>query len=268
MKRIHFSVVACCMFVFFAGPAAFASMTHRYSFNDGTADDSVGHANGKLMNGATVVGGKLVFDRKTNDGINTDPATGQYLSLPTNILKTRAFTLEVWVTWSGGANWQRILDFGSQGPGADGAAGSQFIILTPGNNNGFLLGQVSIRSRGLASDYVFEKRTLSRHFEHQVVFTHDPDANVEALYVDGRIVGVADAHADPSKARYENFWIGRSQFDHDPFFAGSIDELRTYDTALSAAQVAADFAAGPDKLPAAEESNLMVWILFFLRLLF
>jgi hypothetical protein len=34
-----------------------------------------------------------------------------------------------------------------------------------------------------------------------------------------------------------NNWLGRSQFAVDPFFAGSLDELRLYDRALSAAEI-------------------------------
>jgi hypothetical protein len=87
-----------------------ASLTHKYNFNDGTANDYVGGANGVLMNGATVSGGKLVL---ANNGTNANPATGQYVSLPANILKTLNFTVECWFTWNGGKPWQRILDLGN-----------------------------------------------------------------------------------------------------------------------------------------------------------
>src|SRR5277367_3795815 len=76
---------------------SFAGLTHRYSFNDGTANDSVGGANGTLMNGATVSGGQLQFNPAVNNGSN-DPAMGQYVSLPSNILDTKSFTLEAWAT--------------------------------------------------------------------------------------------------------------------------------------------------------------------------
>jgi hypothetical protein len=87
--------------------SAQADITHRYSFNDGTANDSIGTANGTLVNGATASGGKLVL---ANNGVNNNPATGQYVSLPSNILNTRDFTVESWFTWNGGNPWQRILD--------------------------------------------------------------------------------------------------------------------------------------------------------------
>ena len=45
-----------------------------------------------------------------------------------------------------------------------------------------------------------------------------------------------------------NDWLGRSQFE-DPFFNGSLDEFRIWNGALTAAQVAQNYAAGPNVLP-------------------
>ncbi len=101
--------------------------------------------------------------------------------------------------------------------------------------------------------------------EHQLVFTHDPDANTEALYLDGTEIGVASARGDPSTATYSNFWIGRSQFSADPFFNGTIDELRTYDSALTPSAVSSDFAAGPNVVP--EPSVLGLACMAFVGLL-
>jgi hypothetical protein len=53
------------------------------------------------------------------------------------------------------------------------------------------------------------------------------------------------------KVRPVQNWIGRSSFDHDPGLTATIDELRVYDNALTADDVAAAQKAGPDNLPAA-----------------
>jgi hypothetical protein len=45
-----------------------------------------------------------------------------------------------------------------------------------------------------------------------------------------------------------NVWLGRSQFN-DPFFNGKYNEFRLWKGAMTPAQVAASFAAGPDTLP-------------------
>ena len=232
-----------------------AAITHRYSFNDGTANDSVGAADGVLVNGAAVSGGQLVFDPAVNDGTNSDPTTGQYLRLPSNILHTRAFSLEAWFTLRGGNSWQRIVDLGNSipntAPPPQGNIGHGFLILTPLNSQRNVLGQISINSWGnpADTDLVASSAPISLNTEHQIVYTHDPDAHVEQLYVDGALVGQSQARVDPSTADYTNFWIGRSQFSQDPFLDGSVDELRTYDNALTFAQVTQDARLGPNVVP-------------------
>jgi hypothetical protein len=233
-----------------------AALTHRYSFNDGTANDSVGGANGSAVNGPNFVNGQVVFDPAVNDGTNTSIATGQYVDLPNGLAKTRALSLEVWFTYRGGANWQRILDFGNSTVGeippsdktSTGYFGRGYMILVPQNTQGYLLGQISIASQGSSSDtdYTAPSRSVSTGVEHHLVFTHNPDAPIQALYLDGLLVGAQLARVDPSQAEYTNFWLGRSNFQKDPFFNGSINEFRIYDNALSTADVAASFAAGPD----------------------
>src|SRR6476646_10448658 len=70
--------------------SALGTLTHRYSFNDGTANDSVGAANGVLGNSATVSGGQLNL---VNSGTSNVVTTGQYLDLPNNIAKTVNLTV-------------------------------------------------------------------------------------------------------------------------------------------------------------------------------
>jgi hypothetical protein len=43
-----------------------------------------------------------------------------------------------------------------------------------------------------------------------------------------------------------NNWLGRSQWSSDEEFAGSYDDFRIYNVALSAESIAALYAAGPD----------------------
>jgi hypothetical protein len=235
-----------------------AGLIHRYSFDDGTANDAVGSANGILVNGATVTGGQLTFSPTVNDGVNKNPATGQYVDLPANIAHTRAMTLETWFTFRGGNNWQRILDFGNSSAGrllptdrtTTGYSGTAYTILTPVNGRGQILGQISINSAGHTGDtnFVAPGLAVSQNVEHQLVFTHNPDTQVEALYLDGVLRGQVTATVDPSTTKYLNWFLGRSNFAGDPFFNGTIDEFRVYDTALSSTQSMADFQAGPSVL--------------------
>jgi Concanavalin A-like lectin/glucanases superfamily len=235
--------------------SAQADVTHRYSFNGGNANDSIGNANGALMNGATASGGNLVL---ANNGVNNNPATGQYVSLPSNILQTRNFTVESWFSWNGGNPWQRILDLGN----SVGGNGLGFIILTM-NGGRAPLGQISINSWGnpADTDYVYGNTAFPIGGEHDLAYVFSGATSQEQLYLDGTLIASGGTHVDPSTANYSNFYIGRSQFLVDPFYAGSIDELRTYNTALTGSQISADWAAGPNVLLIPEPASCSILLL-------
>ncbi len=222
------------------------NLTHRYSFNDGTASDSAGSFNGTLVNGAMVSGGNLVL---ANDGISTESATGQYVSLPGNILRTSNFTLETWFTFNGGNPWQRLIDLGNSIPDETrGTVGDGFIIITlNGLNNP--LGQTSINSWGnpTATDFVYGTNSMPIGGEHVLTYIHSTDTQIEELYLDGVMIGsMAATNANPADAVYTNFYLGRSQFAQDPYYNGSFDEIRTYDGAMTSAQVLESYTTGPD----------------------
>jgi hypothetical protein len=237
-----------------------AALTHRYSFNDGTANDSVGTANGVLVNGATVQNGSLVFSPAVNTGFNTSPATGQYADLPNNIAKSRAFTIEAWTTWRGGAAWQRIADFGNNNFNFEiqpsdktttGYFGFGFILLTTSNNNGHPIAQLSVNSSGGSNDtdLVGAIVPFPQNTEVHVVYSHDPDTGVDALYANGVLLGQTVAQYDHSGMNYLNYWIGRSNFAADPFYNGTFNEYRIYDNGLTGAQVLESFNRGPNVVP-------------------
>ena len=235
------------------GLAGKADITHRYSFNDGTANDSIGNAHGVLVNGASVIGGKLVL---ANDGVQTNASVGQYVSLPVNILHTRNFTLETWFTYGGGNAWQRIIDLGNSVPDPTyGMIGQGFIILC--SNGGGILGQFSLNSWGrYPTDLVFGYFGLPVGGEHFLAYIHNLDTQQEQLYLDGQFAGGGVASIDPTTASFTNFWLGRSQFSLDPFYNGSLDELRTYDRALTGAEILAAYNAGPEVLVAPQPATL------------
>ena len=245
--------------------SARGALTHRYSFNDGTARDSVGTAHGVLVNGATVANGQLVFDPAVNTGFNSNPATGQYVDLPNNIASTRALTLEAWTTYRGGGNWQRIADFGNNTSGIEivptnkttiGYEGNGYIILSPSNRFLDPIAQIDV-TNPFASDFVGAVATpFPQNGEHHIVFSHDPNTGVDAMWLDGVLLNQSTAEVDPSRMNYVNTWLGRSNFQQDPFYNGTINEFRIYNTGLTAAQVRANFAAGPDVIP--EPSGLAI----------
>jgi hypothetical protein len=113
-----------------------AALAHRYAFN-GTGiavvdSAAVGNADGEIANTTLSGQGSLVLEGGMSD---------QYVALPNRILSSRpadapetgSVTLEAWLRWAGGGNWQRIFDFGdNDGPqeGSQGA-GVSYLFLTP-----------------------------------------------------------------------------------------------------------------------------------------
>ncbi len=233
---------------------AHGELIHRYSFNDGTARDSVGGAHGTPVNGPIFRDGEVVFDPQVNNGTNSDPATGQYIDLPNGIAEHRHLTVEVWTTFRGGNPWQRIVDFGNCTAGellptdktTRDYQGHGFLILTH-NFGGGLLGQISIDSWGdpVDTDFSFGPG-LSHNQEHHVVFVHDPDAGQQRLYLDGVLVGGDQATVDPSTSAWKNYFLGRSNFSDNPFYNGALNEVRLYDHGLSESGVIRNYLLGPD----------------------
>src|SRR5215216_6251071 len=103
------------------------SLLHRYSFDgDGSlVPDSRGAADGQAVGVVLPGTGQLPL---------AGERSGQFVDLPNNIVRGLGdATFEVWLTWDGGAAWQRIFDFGNgdEGEGTQGANGTTYLFLTP-----------------------------------------------------------------------------------------------------------------------------------------
>ncbi|MCL4177901.1 MAG: hypothetical protein KJ072_09165 [Verrucomicrobia bacterium] len=75
----------------------------------------------------------------------------------------------------------------------------------------------------------------------------DPPSGWLALYVDGLLLASNPNLTIPLSAVATNYcWLGRSLYANDPYYVGGIDDFRLHNTALSSAEIAAAFQAGPD----------------------
>jgi hypothetical protein len=245
-----------------AGPATDANPMptpiHRWSFNDGTANDSIGTAHGSLLNGASVSGGQLVLD-----GINDYVRTSAINSTVT------PKTLMAWVTLSnlsqrsgsaltlenptGGDVFDGIV-FGEQTAG-QWMNGSNGFTRTPAGNGGAL--ESSLNEIMMAIVYDGDRISLYRNGTLYATYT-DPDSPV--TYVGG----IADVllglrHEDASGA-------AGTALGNDPFLAGMINEARLYDAALTADEIALLFSLGPNALVVPEPSSVGIWSLVLMIL--
>ncbi len=214
------------------------ALKHRYSFADAadslTVKDSVGTADGTLVGTGGFDGsGKLWLN-----GADT------YVQLPQGIISVLSnCTIEAWVTPTNSQNWQRVFDFGiDNGVGA----GSNYMFLAAAPNLRFAVKP----SDGGEAPVLDGQSPLFPGEESCVAVSYNVSAGVATLYLNGARV-TSGAILTPLNAIYDiNNYLGRSQYLSDPLFAGSYDEFRIYEGALSARDVAADFAAGPNALPA------------------
>src|SRR3954469_4101826 len=216
---------------------ALLSLTHLYTFNDGSANDWVGNSHGTLLNGATVVNGQLALSNAAV--MSGQSSTIQYAKLPANVVSSVDATVEVWLTASSSASWARVFDIGNQ----SGTSGDSYLFFTPhsgGNDSRGVLrpsgGTERVASGALTDDGV----------QHMAAVVVDSSAGVLRLYLDGITSGTALLNsANAGSVNDSLAYLGRSLFNSDPGFTGSINELRIYDESVSADQIAIHVAAGP-----------------------
>jgi hypothetical protein len=217
-------------------------LAHRYSFEgpSGTTfvADSVGTANGTLIGGGTLSGdGKLMLF-----GANG------YVDLPNGIISSLSnVTLEAWLTWNGGNQWQRIFDFGSNSGGENGqGTGLTYLLLTPRSGGNVMHFGITTNSAGgeLSADAL--QILPSGQPVHVAVF-YDFLAGTSGVFLNGQRIATGVASVPLNQINDVNVWLGKSQWN-DPYFNGQFDEFRIYNGALSDQQLAASYAAGPDAL--------------------
>jgi hypothetical protein len=217
-------------------------IVHRYSFNgEGAAADSQGDANGEIV-GTTLTGdGSVVLSPESGE---------QYVTLPAGIVSSlTSASLEAWFTWDGGPMWTRLIDFGSTVEGVPGESGTgqTFILFTP--SGGAVPGHpYATFNAGDAATEVSctTNTTLSTGVMHHVVLSLDTGQDTLALYIDGALACAKSLIFELPEIDDVNCWLGRSQYTSDTGFAGSVEEFRIYDLALTADQVLLSFDSGPE----------------------
>jgi len=214
-----------------------------YPFN-ADARDASGLYNGTLENGAAI----------TNDsslgrvlGLN---GVSQYALLPAPV--ANASTFMTWVKWNGGADWQRIFDFGN-GTGS-------YLFLTPMANSGNMRFAITTNGNG-AEQRIDAPFPLPTNSWCHVAVTLDGSNGV--LYLDGQPVATNNSFTiRPWQTLAATNYIGHSQFSADPLFNGEISSFRIFGRALSATEIQ-NLAYAPPSLAHrysfASSSSSMVW---------
>jgi hypothetical protein len=242
------------------------SLRHRFSFNEPAgstvASDSAGYADGKLLfasNTEPFTNGLPDGSGFTGSGELSLKGTNGYLSLPSEIISSlSSATFEMWVTWNGpnSSTYQRIFDFGASDHGAnESGAGTNYLMLSPvrGDTNvlGFeATGVNPVDGGGVDPNAVklLAEKPLTVGQPSYIAVTYDPIDGLSQLFVNGTLVaGTNRVLNSLSRLTDVNNWLGRSQWQPDPFFNGQFDEFRVWEGVLTPDRITTHFTAGPNQ---------------------
>lgn len=211
-------------------PDAVSSPAAHYIF-EGNVRDSSGNGND-----GTQVGTPVFAAGKFSQSITLDGAT-DYVQLPPQLADTTDFTFGAWVWWSGGANWQRIFDFGS--------GTNQYLFLSPKAGGNTL--RFAIKNGGAEQQLNWTSALPVGAWTHVAVTI---TGTTGKLFVNGALVNTNTAmDINPADCATKFNFLGKSQFA-DPLFNGRLDDVRFFTTALSDAQVATMAAGTPPQFAA------------------
>jgi hypothetical protein len=219
------------------------SLLHRYSFSETagstTAADSIpGNSptwDGSLNGGASLNGSQLVLD-----GVDG------FVQFPSGILSgLDAVTVETWASFGTIGTWANLFAFGD----SDGTLGHNYITCQP--HTGPATAQTGIKNASSEQNPFFTP-VLDNYTNVHIVAVFHPLAGYCSIYTNGMLAGInssitiplADALSTGDPLNY----IGHSLYSADPFLAGYLDEFRIYNGPLTAGQIKADAALGPNQL--------------------
>lgn len=224
-----------------------AKLAHRYDFEgSGTAvKDRIGSAHGMIARSATLskLDGKGVVLLGGGSG-------GAYVDLPNGLISTLTnATIEAWITWGGGDNWQRVFDFGDSTavpPENNPANGKSYLYLTPKSSLGTAIVGFSTEGNSAGQEVqVVAAAPLPQSLAHVAVVC-DAAGDKLKLYIDGVKAGEKAWTGSLSAINDVNVWLGRSQYDGDNELTAVFHELRVYGLALTDADIASSYTGGPD----------------------
>ncbi len=189
---------------------------------DGDGRDRTGGGNDALLGGAPAFTTGPSGQAIQLDGVH------DFIQVPANVGDSSNFTFAAWVNWTGGANWQRIFDFG--------ADTGQYLFLTPSSGANTL--RFAITTGGGATEQHLESSPLTPGVWTHVAVTIN--GTTGKLFVNGAPVATNNSlTVNPVAVMTKYNYLGKSQFPADPLFAGQLDGVFIAGYALTDAQVAA-----------------------------
>jgi arabinan endo-1,5-alpha-L-arabinosidase len=180
------------------------------------------HEHLSLYNGTLKNGPVITNDAARGNVLNLDGVTN-YVTLP--LSTGNADTFAGWVKWNGGADWQRIFDFGT--------STTNYFFLTPRANTGVM--RFAITTNGVEQQLNATTALPTNSWCHVAVTL---DGSKGIMYLNGNPVGTNSAMTiRPWQVMTRSNYLGKSQFPADPLFSGRLESFRIFGRALSAAEI-------------------------------
>lgn len=258
----------------FTSVAAHGALLNRWSFTSpagGAASglvfaDSVSGVQMMVRgNGATLDGTSLTLPGTSNSG-TAEAFISAYLNLPNGVVSSKTnLTVEIWAAPLSARFFQPLFDFGRMNHAGDGAGATGEWTGTTGatpptsqTSDGVALllnrdANLNTQRQGSrinngAPLYLDSNlpTTAGNMYHYLFTFEDTPAGGNVAWYRNGNLVASGSVNFHLADIEDVNNWIGRSQWDILANAHVRIDEVRLYDHAFAAPEVAASFAAGAD----------------------
>jgi hypothetical protein len=215
---------------------------HSWTFDDGTANDSVGEAHGTLIGGAAIVDGAMVTT-----------AQNQWMEMPADVIDINSYdavTIEAWYTPTPGGNtgWSMLAYFGgsSEPDIAEGGVGINGYFITSARADD--MSRAGISTGELTSPWGDETMANGPEYDdgllHHMVSTLD--ANEITLYIDGELVASTpmDTHNNIHDLDNDYALLAKGGYAVDPEWIGAIHEFNIYGSALLPEEIQALYSVG------------------------
>lgn len=229
------------------------ALVHRYSFNETSGTNVADSINGPVWNGILPNGGTFA-----NGQLSFQSANQQFLNLPGGILSNYvAATIEMWIPDISGSTTSPPFDYLFAIGNTDGSGrGYDYIFFNP-NLGRATISAVDPGYNGEQGGNLASSLGLATNLHLTCVF-NCPVGTI-SIYTNGVLASTFSGITDPLSSVGPQFtYIGRSLYTADAYLDWTIDELRIYNGALSAADVAATDVLGPEQLLSTNPPSIAV----------
>lgn len=195
------------------------SLVARYAFDRDLTD-----ATDNLLGAAAYNESYSTLNSKEGAAALSLDGTKSFVMLPASVGNLSEMTIGLWYSQTNNsANWARLFDFGN--------GEQQYMFLTANNGS-----QMRLAFKNGGDEQTLSTNSPGAGWHHVVVTIGEETVT---LYVDGQLrCQTSDIDIRPADFHPVMNYVGRSQFVADPLLKGFVDDLRIYNFALSASDVA------------------------------